>query len=150
MMQLLQQARHAISVAIGRLSPREQRLVAVLGVLMALAILYVGMIEPIVGARGRTEKRITQLSNDIAEMSTLAKRIALLEPQVGADADTATTDADFSLFSFMDRATSGVGKARGHHLDEPDPAPGARGHRGNHRGASPDHGLAFPGRRAVA
>ncbi len=106
MMQLLQQARHAISVAIGRLSPREQRLVAVLGVLMALAILYVGMIEPIVGARGRTEKRITQLSNDIAEMSTLAKRIALLEPQVGADADTATTDADFSLFSFMDRATS--------------------------------------------
>lgn len=106
MTQLLQQVGHAISVAIGRLSPREQRLVAILGILTAVAALYVGVVEPVVDARGRTEKRIAQLSSDLTTMDALARRIASLEPQVRLDSDAAAADADFSLFSFMDRATS--------------------------------------------
>lgn len=106
MRQLLHQVAHAIAVAVGRLSPREQRLVAVLGLLTLAAALYIGIVEPVVGARARTEKRIAQLSSDINEMAALAENIARLESQVGPDTGAATTDSDFSLFSFMDRATS--------------------------------------------
>jgi type II secretory pathway component PulM len=104
---MLRQALHAISTAFGRLSPREQRLIGALGLVAAVAGLYVFAIEPTILGRARLERRIETLSSDLVEMQRLGARISRLESELGTKTPRKkTADSDFSLFSFMDKATT--------------------------------------------
>jgi len=91
---------------LGRLSRREQRLVTVFGVLLVAAGVYVFAVEPVVAGRASMERRIASLSRDISTMESLGGRIAALEVAVAGAAGPRAADKEFSLFSFIDRATS--------------------------------------------
>ena len=106
MNETIRQLPRAIAAAFGRLSRREQRLIATFAALLAGAVVYVGMIEPVVAGRARMEQRITTLAEDIDTMRRTAARISELERALGSAEAAATTPADFSLFSFIDKATS--------------------------------------------
>lgn len=105
MNETLRQLPRALAAAFGRLSKREQRLITIFAALLASVIVYVGLIEPIVAGRSRMEQRITALAEDIEVMRHTAAQISELEREIG-NADAAVTPADFSLFSFVDKAAS--------------------------------------------
>ena len=103
----LQQALHAVVAAFTRLSPREQRLVGALAGLLVVAGVYVFVVEPAVLGRRRLESRIETLTADLAEMRRLAARIDRLETVLGnTQSGDRTAEAEFSLFSFMDKAAT--------------------------------------------
>jgi len=103
----MRQLLHAIAGALARLSPREQRLVGLFAFLLGCAGVYVFVIEPVTSGRSRAEHRIAALDRDVLEMQRLAIRIRNLEESVSAgSADDDTAGSDFSLFSFIDKATS--------------------------------------------
>ena len=106
MNETLRQLPHALAAAFGRLSKREQRLITAFAALLAGAIVYVGILEPIVAGRARMEQRIVTLVDDIDSMKRTAARIAELERELGSAEAAAVTPADFSLFSFIDKAAS--------------------------------------------
>jgi type II secretory pathway component PulM len=89
-----------------RLNPREQRLVIAFGGLVAASVLYVGVIEPIVMGRARLEQKITSLRADVDVIRQSAARINELEKSLARTSKTEATPADFSLFSFVDKAAS--------------------------------------------
>lgn len=98
---------HRIVVAVGRLSRREQILVATLAGLAAVAGLYLFVIEPIVDWRARMQQRIETLSRDLPSLEALAGKVRRLEAELGAVADVqASTGTDFSLFAFIDKAAA--------------------------------------------
>jgi len=102
----IRQIPHAVAAAFGRLSPREQRLITAFGLLVAIAFVYVAVIEPVVAGRARMQQRITSLAEDIDAMRQTAARIAELERALGSAEAAATTPGDFSLVSFVDKASS--------------------------------------------
>lgn len=102
----LDQLRAAFGAALGRLNPRERRLVAIFAVLAMVTFLYVGLIEPIVEQHTHIERRIETLSRGLGTLEQLAARIRTLEGELGAKKNPTNTSEDFSLFSFIDRATS--------------------------------------------
>jgi len=97
---------HSASAAFGRLSPRERRLVGTFAVLAAAAFVYLTLIEPLLEGRTRMEQRIESLTRELATLDALASRVRRLEAELGNDSETGQVSEDFSLFSFMDRATS--------------------------------------------
>jgi type II secretory pathway component PulM len=102
----IRQLPRLVAVAFGRLSKREQRLIAAFAALLAGAIVYIGVIEPIVAGRARMEQKIVTLAEDIDTMRQTAARVAELERELGSVEAAAATPADFSLFSFVDKAAS--------------------------------------------
>jgi type II secretory pathway component PulM len=88
-----------------RLSPREQRLILVFLVVALCAGTYVFAIEPLVAGRARLESRIATLARDLEAMQRSAARIRTLDAALG-DEIGQQTGRDFSLFSFIDRATT--------------------------------------------
>ncbi len=106
MKRYVEMAREALTAALGRLNPRERRLVGIFSALAAVAFLYVGIIEPIVEQRTRMERRIETLSGDLAQLQALAGRIRRLEGELGQKTAPTNASKDFSLFSFIDKATS--------------------------------------------
>jgi len=93
--------------ALARLSPREQRLLAIFGSVLLAAGLFVLVIEPVAAGRRSAERKIAALDGDVREMQRLAARIRQLQTAVGnAAADDGAADKGFSLFSFIDKATS--------------------------------------------
>lgn len=106
MNETIRQLQRAIAAAFGRLSRREQRLVAAFVALLAGAIVYIGIIEPIIAGRARMEQRISTLAEDIESMRRTAARIAELERELGSAEASAAVPPDFSLFSFVDKAAS--------------------------------------------
>ena len=99
-------AMEATTAALGRLNPRERRLVTLFGALLALSLVYVGLIEPIVDGRYQMQRRIDVLSRDLDTLQDLAARIRLLEGDLGRKKNPTNTSKNFSLFSFIDRATA--------------------------------------------
>jgi type II secretory pathway component PulM len=97
---------HAATAALERLNPRERRLIGTFAFLAVLALAYLAVVEPIVGMRAGMERRIEALSNDLGAMEALATRIRRLESEAGGDPSATQVSEGFSLFSFMDRATS--------------------------------------------
>ena len=103
----IRQLLHVVAGALARLSPREQRLVAIFGALLAAAGLYVLLIEPIAAGRRGAENKIATLDGDVREMQRLAVKIRELQGTIDlTDTDDGTAGKDFSLFSFIDKATS--------------------------------------------
>ena len=102
----MRQLLHTALAALARLSPREQRLVAVFALLLVLVGVYTVVVEPLVAGRARLAQRIDGLSHELVAMEDLAARIRSLEPAAGeSPAPTATGDG-FSLFAFIDKATA--------------------------------------------
>jgi len=89
-----------------RLSPREQRLVSVFTVLLALVLLWTGVVSPVLGGRGRIAAEIEGLSGDLAALGDLAKKIQAAETNSGAAARTGDADKTFSLLAFVDKAAT--------------------------------------------
>jgi type II secretory pathway component PulM len=98
-------ALQATGAAVARLSPREQRLLALFAGLVAAAVLYLLVLEPIVAGRARLAARVDGLQRDLPQMEALAARIRELEASLG-NASASTATADFSLFGFLDRAAA--------------------------------------------
>jgi type II secretory pathway component PulM len=92
--------------ALGRLSPREQRLLGLFALLAVLSGLYVFVIQPAFVGRARMEQHITSMEHDLATMQALAMRIRRLESGLGKAAANVDAAKDFSLFSFIDRAAA--------------------------------------------
>lgn len=101
----MRQLLHAVTAAMARLSPREQRLVVAFAVLASCAAVYVLVVEPLVAGRARLESRIDALDHDLDAMQGIAGRITALEDALGEETEK-RAGAGFSLFSFIDRATS--------------------------------------------
>ncbi len=102
MNQLLQQ----LLGLLARLNPREQRLVIAFAALLVLAVAYLAVVEPLVIGRQRLHASIEKLREDIGHMQRLSNRIAVLETTLPGKSDVADSDADFSLFSFIDKVTA--------------------------------------------
>jgi general secretion pathway protein M len=102
----IRQIPRAVAGAFGRLSKREQRLVSAFAALLVAAVVYVGILEPIVAGRARMEQKIATLGEDIESMRQTGARISELERALGSAEAAAATPADFSLFSFIDKAAS--------------------------------------------
>jgi general secretion pathway protein M len=96
---------HWASAALGRLSPREQRLVALFAALLVLSAAYLFVVEPVIAGRARVRQRVETLQRDLATMQQLALRIKRLQADLGA-ASAAGAAADFSLFAFVDKAAA--------------------------------------------
>ncbi len=92
------------AASFARLSPREQRLIGAFVGLLAVAGIYLGVVEPLIGGRAKLEQRITTLSDDVVEMRRSAARIVDLERSLGRLESTRKTAEGFSLFSFVDKS----------------------------------------------
>jgi len=96
----------AASAALGRLNPRERRLVTTFAALLAVSLVYLALIEPVIDGRRGMQRRIDTLSRDLGKMQELAARIRRLEADLGRKTTPTNTSKDFSLFAFVDRATT--------------------------------------------
>ncbi|MEE8312283.1 MAG: type II secretion system protein GspM [Candidatus Binatia bacterium] len=105
-MSILEQLWQTVSASLSRLSSRERRLVTLFGAVALIAGVYLFVVEPFVENRERTRRRIETLATDIDAMQTLANRIRTLEADVAISSGEAATLDSFSLFSFVDKATS--------------------------------------------
>ena len=68
---VLQQVRQALA----RLSPREQRLVAVFGGLLVLASAWSFVLSPLLGGREGMRREIDSLAGELTELESLASRL---------------------------------------------------------------------------
>ena len=101
-----QQISHAAVAAFTRLSPREQRLIALFAALLVAAAFYLGVAEPLLNGRARLEQRITSLSDDITYLRKSAARVVDLERSLGRLESSRKPSENFSLFSFVDKTAS--------------------------------------------
>jgi type II secretory pathway component PulM len=98
-----------LASAFSRLNPREQRLVVLFAGVAVISGFYVFVAEPLMQTRARMQNRIEALRKDLPEVAALRQRIEQLERSAGTGGGVAT--ADFSLFSFIDKAaTSSVSR----------------------------------------
>ncbi|HYC57562.1 MAG TPA: type II secretion system protein GspM [Candidatus Binatia bacterium] len=100
----MRQLLHSLGLMVSRLSPREQRLLAIFGGLLAVVALWSFVIAPVLGGRERIAGEIATLSEDLADLEKLARQIR--SAQAGAsDKPRATeSEAGFSLLAFVDKA----------------------------------------------
>lgn len=97
---LLQQIRTALA----RLSPREQRLVAVFGVLLAGAFAWSAVLAPFLDGRERVRRELDALRAELPELDALAQKIRRSEKEAPGDGAPAATPADFSVLAFVEKA----------------------------------------------
>jgi type II secretory pathway component PulM len=74
--------------------------------LLLAAGVYIAIVEPVVSTRARMETHIDTLSKDLATMESLATQIERLQQRVATTKKPETAGAGFSLFSFIDKATT--------------------------------------------
>ena len=103
MNQLLRQLQHLVA----RLSPREQRLIAVFGSLVVVALAWSLILAPILDGRDGMRREIDGLAGELAELDSLAHRIR----EVARDAPKGASkkvvaEADFSLLGFVEKAAA--------------------------------------------
>ncbi len=90
----------------GRLSAREQALLAVFALLVGAVVVARGIVAPALAVRNGLERRAVALSRDLDEIARLAARIENLERQVQAKGATGKEGKGFSLFAFVEKATA--------------------------------------------
>ncbi len=103
MKQLLRQLQHILV----RLSPREQRLIAVLGALFAVVLVWSLALGPFLDGRSGMQREIDSLAGELADLDSLARRIQEVarDAPKGA-AKKAGAGADFSLLGFVEKAAA--------------------------------------------
>jgi len=96
----------AASALLARLNDRERRLVISLLVLLAAALLWTGVMEPLSLHRQKMTGRIDRLTADLGPMLELEQKIAQLRRQ-GRKTPSAKLGEGVSLFSLVSEAASG-------------------------------------------
>lgn len=95
---------HQVQVMIARLSPREQKLVAVFGGLLAVTFVWSAVISPFLGGRDTMRREIATLRSELGELDMLAKQVKQLQADRPAGASPVKATADFSLLGFIEKA----------------------------------------------
>ncbi len=96
----------AAAALAGRLSAREQALLAIFAALVGTVVVARGIVAPALAMRNGLERRAVALSRDLDEIAHLAARIENLEQQVQAQGTVSKNGKGFSLFAFVEKATA--------------------------------------------
>jgi type II secretory pathway component PulM len=95
---------HQAQLLLARLSPREQRLVAIFSSLLGIVLFWSLIVSPFLGGRDRVRHEIDTLHSELGEIEGLAHQIRKVQtdaPKGGAGTKPA---ADFSLLAFVEKA----------------------------------------------
>ena len=95
---------HQIQVMLARMSPREQKLIAGFGSLLAVTLLWSVVISPFLGGREPMRREIAALRGELGELDSLAKQVKALQSDRPAGTATVKATADFSLLGFLEKA----------------------------------------------
>jgi type II secretory pathway component PulM len=97
-------AMHQVHGMIARLSPREQRLVALFGSLLAGVLAWSIVVSPFLAGRDRVRTEIEGLKKEIGELQGLAKQIKQTEVDAPKSSAPVKPTADFSVLAFVEKA----------------------------------------------
>jgi len=95
---------HQVQVLLARLSPREQRLVAIFAGLLAVAFAWSLVIAPFLGGRDRMRREIDDLRGELSQIEALARQIRQSETDAPKDGAAVKPPADFSVLAFVEQA----------------------------------------------
>lgn len=95
---------HQVHGMIARLSPREQRLVAVFGALLAGVLGWSLVVSPFLNGRDRVRTEIEGLKKEIGDLQRLATQIKQTSAETPKDSAPVQPTADFSVLSFVEKA----------------------------------------------
>jgi len=97
-------ALHQAQVLIARLSPREQRLVAIFAGLLAVVFAWSLVLAPFLGGRASMRREIEDLRGELSQMEGLARQIRQTEADAPKDGPGVQPPADFSVLAFVEQA----------------------------------------------
>jgi type II secretory pathway component PulM len=95
---------HQLQLLVARLSPREQRLVAVFASLLGVVFVWSLVIGPFLGGRERLRKEIDGIQSELTDIDSLAQRIRQTEHEAPAGARKTPVAADFSVLAFVEKS----------------------------------------------
>jgi hypothetical protein len=95
---------HQLQVLIARLSPREQRLVAIFASLVGVVLAWTLVISPFLNGRDGMRREIEGLRGELSQMEGLARQIHQSEADAPKDGAAVKTPADFSVLAFVEKA----------------------------------------------
>ena len=95
---------HQVQVLIARLSPREQRLVAIFAGLIGTVLAWSLVISPFLGGRDNMRRDIDGLRGELSELEGLATQIRLTETDAPKDGTSVKPAANFSVLAFVEKA----------------------------------------------
>jgi type II secretory pathway component PulM len=95
---------HQMQVLLARLSPREQRLVASFGGLLAVVLAWSLVVSPFLGGRARVRQEIDGLRGELSEIASLARQIQQSNAETPKGGAPTRPAADFSVLAFVEKA----------------------------------------------
>lgn len=95
---------HQAQVLIARLSPREQRLVAIFAGLLGTVLAWSLVLSPFLNGRDEMRREIDGLRGELSELGGIAAQIRVTEADAPKDGAGLKPAADFSLLSFVEKA----------------------------------------------
>lgn len=95
---------HQLQLLLARLSPREQRLVAVFAGLAAVVMAWSLVVSPFLGGRERMRHEIDGLHAELSDLEGLAQQIHQVEADAPKGSAPAKPPADFSVLAFVQKA----------------------------------------------
>lgn len=100
----MNEALHQLRVLLARLSPREQRLVAGFGALVAASLAWSLVLAPFLDGRDRVRRELDGLRAELPALASLAQQIRRGEAERGAGKGPSAPPADFSVLAFVEKA----------------------------------------------
>ena len=95
---------HQLQLLLARLSPREQRLVALFGGLLAIVLAWTLVVSPFLGGRDRIRREIDVLRGELTEIDGLAEQIRQSAADAPKGGAPVKPPADFSVLAFVEKA----------------------------------------------
>jgi len=95
---------HQLQVMLARLSPREQRLVAIFGGLVAVTLAWTLVLAPFLGGRESMRKEIDGLRSELSQLELLSRQIRTTEVTAPKKREAVEATADFSVLGFVEKA----------------------------------------------
>jgi type II secretory pathway component PulM len=95
---------HQAQLLVARLSPREQRLVAIFGSLLGAVALWSLVLSPFLGGRESMHREIDGLRHELADLDGLARQIRQLQSDAPKGGASVKPTADFSVLAFVEKA----------------------------------------------
>lgn len=95
---------HQAQLLLARLSPREQRLVAIFAGLLVVVLAWSLVVAPLLGGRDTMRREIESLRGEIGQIEALAREIRRSEAEAPKDGQPVAIPADFSVLAFVEKA----------------------------------------------
>lgn len=95
---------HQVQVLVARLSPREQRLVAIFASLLGAVLVWSLVVSPFLGGRDDMRREIDTLRGELSQMKTFAAQIRQTEASAPKSGTGTKPPADFSVLAFVEKA----------------------------------------------